>query len=833
MGVGIDNFLCFACLARRKTLSAPLIIERNVYKMKKLLSMMLIIAILAISVPCTFASDSVGEGSGQIKNIIYLIPDGGGYGLYDFANMVKVAGGFDTEKFPNKTPTDTEPMSMRAQLAGSMTTASASSSVTDSAAAGTAMSSGYKTINGYIGIDKNSVPKANLVEAAESVGKSTGIISTYHWSHATPAAFTAHAQDRGDDYNIYQQIENKDLEVVLGVGYGMVSQYATIQNAIDNGYTIVETKEDLLNVRPGDKIWGNVAEKTYPYDVELGADQPTLAEMTAGAIEALSGDPDGFFLMVEGGKVDTGGHRDDARISTSEYLAFDAAFKVALDFAKGRTDTVVIAAPDHDTGGIILPENPETAVSEVMDGINPSSVLWTSYSHTGQNVGVWIYLPEGVSSIEGLSTVLGDTQSTRENYIIDNTAIAPWCADLMGVDLAALSDELFVNVSTIGQYSALTRKFTFNNGDKYVYCNQDEYYKDGVKISTNGRTAVYLNKAFYVPAEMVDEDDWNYVSEAGSGDGITGKGTASDPYIIDDAYDFMEFTGNMLSGNSYKGKYIRQANDIDLTPFSDYHGIGDGATFSGVYDGHGNKIKVAITSDQDVSVFPKLAAIQSTNTEGTTVYNGGVLMNVGIEGTIKSTKEGGYATGLAYYVGVGGKIGNCYSNAKIQASYAAGLAVSTLVGYKPGSAGAQQTTMMLLLPGAVTVFTHHPLKDKVFHTAPGFWGGYGCAPHAVQDHNVCLLIHHIPKSITFSPAPMLPYTHTYLPEELLDEVRVEGRYAFARKGDTFIALIGASDFEYLEHNPEKAAVMEGLLKDMAEYFKKWGSVRNAAWRYNF
>jgi len=646
-------------------------------KMKKLLSLMLSAAIFATAVPDSFGTASAEEsgGTGQIKNIIYLIPDGGGYGLYDFANMVKVAGGFSTEKFPNKTPTDTEPMSLRAQLAGSVTTASASSSVTDSAAAGTALSSGYKTINGYIGIDKNSVPKANLVEAAESVGKATGIISTYHWSHATPAAFTAHAQDRGDDYNIYQQVENKDLEVVLGVGYGMVSQYATIQNAIDNGYTIVETKEDLLNVEPGDKIWGNVAEKTYPYDVELGTTQPTLAEMTAGAIEALSGDPDGFFLMVEGGKVDTGGHRDDARISTSEYLAFDAAFKVALDFAKGRTDTVVIATPDHDTGGIILPENPETAVADVMEGINPSSVLWTSYSHTGQNVGIWVYVPEGVSLVEGLSPVLGDTQSTRENYIIDNTAIAPWCADLMGVDLATLSEELFVDVSTIGQYSSLTRKFTFNNGDKYVYCNQDEYYKNGVKISTNGRTSVYLNKSFYVPAEMVDAEDWNYVSEAGSGDGITGKGTASDPYIIDDAYDFMEFTGNMLSGNSYRGKYIRQTTDIDLTPFSDYHGIGDGATFSGVYDGHGNKIKVAITSDQDVSVFPKLAGIKSTTADGTTVYNGGVLMNVGIEGTITSTKNGGYAAGMAYYVGVGGKIGNCYSNAKITASYAAGLAV--------------------------------------------------------------------------------------------------------------------------------------------------------------
>ena len=622
---------------------------------------MLTVAILAASISCTVVPVRAEEvaGSSQIKNIIYLIPDGGGYGLYDFANLVKEAGGFDPELFPNKTPTEQGPMSMRAQLAGSMTTASASSAVTDSAAAGTAMASGYKTVNGYVGIDKNCVPKANLVEAAESVGKATGIISTYHWSHATPAAFTAHAIDRGDDYNIYQQIENKGLEVVLGVGYGMVSQYgATIQNAIDNGYTVVETKADLLNVKPGDKIWGNVAEKTYPYDVELGETQPTLAEMTCGAIQALSGDPDGFFLMVEGGKVDTGGHSNDARTSTSEYLAFDAAFQAALDFAKSRTDTVVICGPDHDTGGMILPENPETAVSEVREGIKPTSISWTSASHTGQNVGVWAYVPEGVSLIEGLNPTLGDTPSTRADYIIDNTDIAPWCADFMGVDLDALSEELFVNVSTIGTYSAITRKFTFNSGDKYVYANQDEYYQGGVKIPTNGKTAFHINNDFYVPAEMVEEEDWNYVSEVEAGDGITGKGTASDPYILDDAYDFMEFTGNMLSGNKYSGKYVRQTADIDLTLFSDYKGIGDSATFQGVYDGYGKKIIVDITSDQNVSVFP---------------YVTGTLMNVGISGKIESTKSGGYATGLAYCVKSTGKIVNCYSNATVRAGLVGGI----------------------------------------------------------------------------------------------------------------------------------------------------------------
>ena len=627
--------------------------------MKKRLSVMLSIAIIALSFPCAFASGSTpGSGSaGQIKNIIYLIPDGGGYGLYDFANLVKEAGGFDPEKFPNKTPTEKGPMSMRAQLAGSAKTASASSAITDSAAAGTALSSGYKTINGFVGIDKKTVPKANLVEAAEYVGKSTGIISTYQWSHATPAAFTAHAIGRSDEYNIFQQVENKELEVVLGVGYGMVSQYATIQNAVDRGYTIIENKDDLLNVKPGDRIWGNIVDKTYPYDVDLAEGQPTLADMTAGAIEALSGDPDGFFLMVEGGKVDTGGHANDVRTSTSEYLAFDAAFKVALDFAKGRTDTVIVATPDHDTGGIIIPENPEAAVAEVIEGIKPESVSWTGSSHTNQNVGVWVYVPEGVSLVEGLNPDLGDTQETRENYVIDNTAIAPWCADFMGVDLAALSEELFVDVSRIGQYSSLTKKFTFNNGDKYVYANQDEYYKDGVKISTHGRTAVCIENKFYVPAEMIDDEDWNHVTEVEAGDGITGKGTASDPYILDDAYDFMEFTGNLNTGNTYKGKYIRQTKDIDLTPFPEYQGIGKTATFAGVYDGYGKKIKVNVISDADVSVFPKLT---------------GILMNVGTEGLIRCTNEKGYASGVAYYVGTGGKLVNCYSNATVASVYAAG-----------------------------------------------------------------------------------------------------------------------------------------------------------------
>jgi hypothetical protein len=80
-----------------------------------------------------------------------------------------------------------------------------------------------------------------------------------------------------------------------------------------------------------------------------------------------------------------------------------------------------------------------------------------------ENVGVWAYVPEGVSLIDGLNPILGDSQSTRENYIIDNTDIAPWCVEFMDVDPDALSEELSVDVSSIGKYNSLTRQFVFNN----------------------------------------------------------------------------------------------------------------------------------------------------------------------------------------------------------------------------------------------------------------------------------------------------------------------------------------------------------------------------------
>ncbi len=616
------------------------------------------ILILAMMFSLCLAVQAEGTAS-VIKNIIYMIPDGGGYTLYDFADMVKQAGGLDSTKFPNKTPTEKGPMFLKDYLVGTALTAS-TSSVTDSAAAATALATGNKTVNGYVGIDRKAKPVANLVEAAQSVGKSTGLVSVVEWTHATPAGFSGHAITRSDYKNLYEQIENKGLDVVLGVGYGQYSQWATIQNATDRGYTVIDDKTELDAVQPGDNIWGNITQGNFGYDCNYPENRPSLAEMTRAAITAMSDDEDGFFLMVEGSLVDSGGHNNNALQTTSEYLAFDAAFKVAVDYAKGRTDTIVIATPDHDTGGMNLTEDMSAEVALVQGGTNPDTISWTTTGHTDRNVPVWMYVPEGVDVIEGLNPILGDTAETRESHIIDNTAIAPYLAEFMGVDLGELTEELFVDITNIGSYSTLTGRFSFNNGDKYVYPNQSVYYKDGIKTSMGFKEAIYVGGKMYAPAEIIDEEDWNYPTN--ENDGITGTGTADDPYIINSAEDYIEFAESLTGGEKYSGKYFKQTEDIDLAGRADFMALGKESTFAGTYNGDGHIINVDIpaTVGNDKTVFPYLT---------------GTLMNVGVTGKIANNGTG---IGLVRSVRAGAKVVNCFSNAKISGGQVCGITWTAL-----------------------------------------------------------------------------------------------------------------------------------------------------------
>jgi len=483
--------------------------------MKRRVSLLLVIAILSLSIISNSTYFVFAESVPKIKNVIFLIPDGGGFALYDFAKAVKETGGFNEGLYPNSTKITDTYMYLKDYLIGTETTHSADNAVTDSAAGGTALSSGYKTNNGYIGIEPTGRPRATLLEAAQLAGKRTGIVSTYHWAHATPAAFTAHNESRENYRILSEQIVNQGLDVVLGVGFGS-AQWGSIDEAVKRGYTITTSREDLKKVTQGAKIWGNHHNTGFPYDIELTT-EPTLAEMTDAAIRALDGSDEGFFLMVEGSKVDGGGHNNNILQAVSEYIAFDEAFKVALDYAKSRNDTIVIAAPDHDTGGLNLPKadsiggNPNWsdyagAVNEVKAGQNSKNgISWTTAGHTNRRCPVWMYAPEGISPPEGLSNIPGDTSENREK-IIDNIQIAPYLADLMGLDLDAATEELFVDVTDLGTFDSNNNTFTFKNMDVSIKANQSVATIHGQPVDLDGQVAVYSKGRFYVPKSLLKNE---------------------------------------------------------------------------------------------------------------------------------------------------------------------------------------------------------------------------------------------------------------------------------------------------------------------------------------
>ena len=274
-----------------------------------------------------------------------------------------------------------ESLAMDEILTGAMRTYSAESAITDSAPAATALATGHKSNDKYIGVLPSLVnspglepiaqedafkPVANVLEGAKQKGKATGIISTSEIQHATPAGFSAHVQNRSHYDDIAEQQVYQNIDVVLGGGLESLAP-GTAKNARKDGenllsvlkekkYDLVQTREQLVKSQ-ADKIWGSFAPSALAYDFDRKATnstEPTLAEMTSKAIDTLKKDKDGFFLFVEGSKVDWAAHANDTIGIISDILSFDDAVKEAIDFAKADGNTMVIAVTDHGNSGITM-----------------------------------------------------------------------------------------------------------------------------------------------------------------------------------------------------------------------------------------------------------------------------------------------------------------------------------------------------------------------------------------------------------------------------------------------------------------------------------------------
>lgn len=308
--------------------------------------------------------DIIGEG--DVQNVILLIGDGMGVGQLTAAEIENGNESLTITSLPYMSLVSTHSMS---------------GYVTDSAASATALATGHNTNNGIVSMSPEYEIFTTVVEVAEELGMSTGVVTTTSVTHATPACFMAHVKNRDYMALIAEQILESGVDVVLGGG---LSDFASL-DPTEAGYTMVETVDELMEVESG-KVLGLFSTDNMSYDNERNLDvEPSLTEMTHKSIELLSDDHDGFFLMIEGGRIDHASHENDFDNTIYEIFAFDLAVLEAMEYASGRNDTLVIVTADHETGGL-----------HITGGYSSGEVRygWISDDHTGSLVPVFAYGPK-------------------------------------------------------------------------------------------------------------------------------------------------------------------------------------------------------------------------------------------------------------------------------------------------------------------------------------------------------------------------------------------------------------------------------------------------------
>lgn len=294
---------------------------------------------------------------------------------------------------------------------GTLQTHSADNVITDSAAAATAMATGIKTNNDVISLDDNLNYIPTILEKAKNQGKSVGIVTTTQLTHATPAAFASHVENRKYMLKIADQMINSKVDVLLGGGedefisendLGCFPENGErtdgsdlVYEARSKGYEFVCHSAALELIEPNSTalLLGLFSDEgmTRPYS-------PTLASMTSKAIDILSKNSDGFFLMVEGGQIDWASHSNDAENAIADTIALDEAVVVAKQFYLKSKNTLIIVTADHETGGMIVSTSSSGLSGEDgpynIKGGGSFYVNWSTLGHTSVNVPVTAMGPQ-------------------------------------------------------------------------------------------------------------------------------------------------------------------------------------------------------------------------------------------------------------------------------------------------------------------------------------------------------------------------------------------------------------------------------------------------------
>ena len=307
----------------------------------------------------------IKEFEGRPKNIILLIGDGAGLNQITLSRMA--ISGVNSRLYIDQLP-----------YSGISLTHSADNIITDSAAAATAWATGTKTKNKFISITPNEKALTSLTEALFEKGFLSGVVATSSITHATPAAFYAHVNNRYKEKKIASQLQNSNINIAFGGGLNFFDLSAT-----NDQIKYIYDLDELKNINTSSKriigLFDNDGIRRSP-------DRPSQQLMTKKALDILAkrtAECSGFFLMTEGSQIDWASHDNDASRMITEFRDFDLSIKYAVEFINTRDDTLLIVTADHETGGLqILKEDNDLV-----------HIQWGTGSHTGIPVGVFSYGP--------------------------------------------------------------------------------------------------------------------------------------------------------------------------------------------------------------------------------------------------------------------------------------------------------------------------------------------------------------------------------------------------------------------------------------------------------
>jgi alkaline phosphatase len=436
---------------------------------------LVIVSILAMGLSLTAASAAPPDGPKKpaAKNIIVMISDGWAYNHLEAVSYYEY--GKDARQIYNRLPFQ---FAMSTYMADTLETgpgycgwgydpALAWSDFeyvlkcyTDSAAAATALSTGVKTYKGAIGVDLDDQPLVHALEIAEEKGKATGVVTSVEWTHATPAGHVAHNVSRDSYAEIGQEmVYDSAADVIMGAGHPCYDADGVF-NDCTNTFKYVggeDTWNDLVAGTAGDDPWvliqtraefqalmdGPTPQRVLgtaqvyqtlqqsrggddladPYVVPLIDSVPTLEEMTKAALNILDDDPDGLFLMIEGGAVDWASHGNQSGRMIEEALDFERSVEAVVDWVKKNSnwgETLLIVTADHETGYLTGPGSNPTWEPIVNNG---AGVLPGMEWHYGGHTNNLVPLSAKGDAARMFSRYAVGNDPVRGRYL-DNTEVA-------------------------------------------------------------------------------------------------------------------------------------------------------------------------------------------------------------------------------------------------------------------------------------------------------------------------------------------------------------------------------------------------------------------------